>query len=335
MEERVMRHKKQPKRGVKGLIIFLVILAVIFAIGILLKVADIGVNDKEDISGAGSVHEKHIGVLFVEGTIMEGGDTYSHEYALDAIDGMMSNDDNEGLMLYIDTPGGGVYESDELYLKIKEYKESTGRPVYAYLGSQATSGGYYIASPADRIAANRNCWTGSIGVTIGNLYDISGLLEKYGIKTTTITSGKNKAMGDMTAPLTKEQKQIFQSLVDEAYDQFVSIVAEGRSLDEAYVRKVSDGRIYTAAQALELKLIDEVVNTYDDASAEMMKIFDLKDCEIYEFRYEPEYDILSSLIQSIEKLADASSDSGDIEALTELMEKNNEMPLQYMCEVTK
>ena len=248
---------------------------------------------------------------------------------------MMENNKNKGLMLYIETPGGGVSESDELYLKIREYQGTTGRPVMAYLGSQATSGGYYIAAPADRIIANRNCWTGSIGVTIGNIYDISGLLAKHGIGVTTITSGANKAMGDMTAPLTPEQKQILQSLVNEAYDQFVNIVAEGRGLDEAYVRTVADGRIYTAKQAKELQLIDSIVDTYDDAVDKMMYEFDLKDCEVYEFRYEPEYSILNSLIMSIDKLAEATSGDGDIKALTELMERNNEMPLQYMCEVTK
>lgn len=328
-----MEEKK--KRTRKSILIFTAIFAGMVLLGLLAKAAGLGGGISTDLSGAENVSEKHIGVLFIEGTIIADGDTYNHEYALDAVDGMMENDKNMGLMLYIETPGGGVYESDELYLKIREYKDTTGRPVYAYLGSQATSGGYYIAAAADSIAANRNCWTGSIGVTIGNLFDISGLLEKYGIKSTTITSGSNKAMGDITAPLTDEQRQIFQSLVDEAYEQFVGIVAEGRGLDEAYVRQISDGRIYTAGQAKNLRLIDDIVNTYDDAVSDMMYKFNIDDCEIYEFRYEQQYDILSSLISSLDKLADASSDGGDVRALTELMKSNNEMPLQYMCEVTK
>lgn len=328
-----MEDKK--KRIRKSIIIFASIVVGFIVLGLIGKAIGIGGDPKGTSAGAENVHEKFIGVLFVEGTIAADDSTYDHEYALDAIDGMMENKKNEGLMLYIETPGGGVYESDELYLKIKEYKETTGRPVYAYLGSQATSGGYYIAAPADRIIANRNCWTGSIGVTIGNLYDISGLLNKYGIKSTTITSGDNKAMGDITAPLTDEQKQIFQSLVDEAYDQFVGIVAEGRDLDEAYVRQISDGRIYTAKQALSLQLIDGIVNTYDDAIDDMIHKSNMDDCEIYEFRYEPKFDIFSSLVATLDKLAEASSGDGDIQALTELMKSNNEMPLQYMCEVTK
>lgn len=328
-----MEEKK--KRTKKSIIIFALILAGVLVLGIVGKLAGLGGGSDEDISGAASVHGDFVGVLYIEGTISESDTQYDHDYALDAINGMIENKDNKGLMLYINTPGGGVYESDELYLKIKEYQEDTGRPVYAYLGNQATSGGYYVAAPADRILANRNCWTGSIGVTLGNLYDISGLLTKYGIKSTTITSGANKAMGDMTAPMTEEQRKIFQSLVDEAYDQFVAIVAEGRLLDESYVRGIADGRIYTAKQAKELKLVDGVVDTYDDAIDDMVENFGLDNCDIKEFRYEPDLGVLNSFIQSINKLADASAGNGDIKALTELMEQENEMPLQYMCEVTK
>lgn len=325
------------RRKKKSIIIFAAIVAGIVLLAVIARWAGIGDNINGELSGASGIHTDFVGVLFIEGTISDddSSGTYSHEYALDAVDGMMENDNNKGLMLYVNTPGGGVYESDELYLKIKEYQDSTGRPVYAYFADQATSGGYYISASADRIAANRNCWTGSIGVTIGNLYDISGLLEKYGIKVTTITSGRNKAMGDITGGLTDEQKQIFQSLVDESYDQFVGIVVEGRNLDEAYVRHLADGRIYTAKQAKQLELIDVIVDTYDDAVDDMRNKCDLGDYEVYEFRYEPEYSILSSLVMSVEKLADASAEDGDIRALTELMGDNNKMPLQYMCEVSK
>ena len=90
---------------------------------------------------------------------------------------MAEDDRNKGMILYVNTPGGSVYASDELYLKIKDYQETTGRPVYSSMQSQATSGGYYISAPCDKIIANRNCWTGSIGVTMGTFIDISGLLS--------------------------------------------------------------------------------------------------------------------------------------------------------------
>lgn len=320
----------------KPFMIFGCILAGIIVLAVIFSFVGTGSTEYVgDLSGASSIREDHIGVLYVEGEIGSSGGTYDHQYALDAVGGMMDNRYNRGLMLFVNTPGGGVYESDELYLKIKEYQETTGRPVYAYFASQATSGGYYISACADKIAANRNCWTGSIGVTIGTLYDISGLLEKYGIKTETITSGANKAMGSGTDPMTAEQRQIFQSLVDEAYEQFVSIVADGRGLDKEYVKKIADGRIYTASQAEDIKLIDDIVNTYDDAIDDMMEEYSLFDCEVYEFRYEPEAGLLDGLIESIDKAADSLAGNGDISALAELMEDNEEIPIQYMCKEIK
>ena len=325
-----MKNKK-PFMIFGGILAGIIVLAVVFG----LAGTGSGTEYVGDLSGASGIREDHIGVLYVEGEIGSSGGTYNHEYALDAVGGMMDNSRNCGLMLFVNTPGGGVYESDELYLKIKEYQETTGRPVYAYFASQATSGGYYISACADKIAANRNCWTGSIGVTLGTLYDISGLLEKYGIKTETITSGANKAMGSMTSPMTAEQKQIFQSLVDEAYDQFVSIVADGRGLDKEYVKKIADGRIYTAAQALDIRLIDDIVNTYDDAIDDMMDEYSLYDCEVYEFRYEPETGLLDGLIESIDRAAASLAGNSDISALAEMMEDNEEIPIQYMCKEIK
>ena len=94
---------------------------------------------------------------------------------------MARDDNNKGIVLYLNTPGGSVYASDELYFAIRDYQEKTKRPVYAAMQSMAASGGYYISAPCDKIYANRNCFTGSIGVTMGSYYDISELLDKYGI----------------------------------------------------------------------------------------------------------------------------------------------------------
>lgn len=318
----------------RPLMIFLIILASIFAVAFLFRVLFVNFTADGEMRNAAGIGKKHIGVLYIEGTIGSSDGQYNHQYVIDTLDGMMENRNNRGLILYVNTPGGGVYESDEVYMKIKEYQETTGRPVYSYMASQATSGGYYISAPADRILANRNCWTGSIGVTMGTLFDISGLLEKYGIKSETITSGANKSMGSMTEPMTEQQRQIMQSMIDEAYEQFVGIVAEGRDLSVDYVKSISDGRIYTAKQAKDIRLVDEVVNTYDEALEMMRNDCGLYDCEVYNFRYEREESLLGSFIESIDKLA-GSAESGDISALIKLMEKQNELPLQYMCEVRK
>ena len=103
----------------------------------------------------------YIGTIYIEGEISEDADgTYNHQYLLNAIDAMIADDENKGMILYVDTPGGSVFASDELYFKIKEYQEKTERPVYASMQSMAASGGYYISAPCDKIIANRNCWTG-------------------------------------------------------------------------------------------------------------------------------------------------------------------------------
>lgn len=317
----------------KAILIFCCIIAGLVLIGIVtVFTRTTAPGDPGSYSGAADVHGDHIGVLYVEGTISEDDGTYDHGYALDAVKGMTENEDNMGLMLFVNTPGGGVYESDELYLAIREYKETTGRPVYAYFASQATSGGYYISACADRIIANRNCWTGSIGVTVGTIYDISGLLERYGIKTETITSGANKAMGDITAPMTAEQRAIFQSLVDEAYEQFVAIVAEGRGLGEDRVRELADGRIYTAQQAEELGLVDDVTGTYDDALDAMMYDCNLEYCDIREFRYFPEEGLFTGLIESVDRLSEAVTGQGDLAVIEDMMDEAGGFDLRYMCE---
>ncbi len=218
--------------------------------------------------------ENFIGVVNVVGTIQASDtsssfsttSTYNHDQNMNYIEKMETADNNKGILLYVDSPGGAVYQSDELYLKLMEYKEKTGRPVYAYFASEACSGGYYISMAADKIYANRNCWTGSIGVIV-SLTNCKKLYDKLGIKEIDITSGKNKAMGSMGLDLTDEQYDILQGLVDEAYDQFTGIVSDGRGMDIDKVKKLADGRIYSAKQAKDNGLIDEVGSLEDEKAA--------------------------------------------------------------------
>lgn len=277
------------RRRTAGWKIWLLVLAGVLAVGALLSLA---YHRLFPDAGAAESNGPYIAVLFVEGTIAAGNiDSwglpfgYQHGFTLDQIDELIADQQNTGLVLFVDSPGGGIYESDELYLKLKEYKESTGRPLYAYMGSMAASGGYYVSAAADQIIANRNCWTGSIGVTIGTLVDISGFLERYGIRSVTITSGANKSMGNVMEPMTAEQQAIFQSLVDEAYEQFAGIVADERAIPLERVREIADGRIYSAAQALELGLIDGIA-PYESALADLQSSYGLDSSEILEIRYQ-------------------------------------------------
>ncbi len=208
----------------------------------------------------------YIGILDISGTIQANSGTsslfaeaggYNHDFLLSSVEDMMDDPLNKGILLSLNTPGGTVYEADELYLKLMEYKEKTGRPIYAYMHGTAASGGYYLAMAADEIYANRNTMTGSIGVIVST-YDMSALYEKLGIKEVNIASGRNKAMGSPGTPMTEEQLGIYQSYVDEAYNQFVDIIAKGRNMDREQVLPLADGRIYSASQALDLDLIDGI-----------------------------------------------------------------------------
>lgn len=217
--------------------------------------------------------DDYIAVVSVSGTIQqqtvvsqfEIKEGYQHDDTMKYIDKLMKDDANKGILLYVDSPGGAVYEAEELYQKLMEYKETTGRKIWCYMAHYAASGGYYVAMPADQICANTNTTTGSIGVIISG-YDMKGLYKKLGIEYYSITSGDNKDWSS----LSDEQKDIYQSIVTETYDRFVEVVANGRDLSEKKVRKLADGRIYSAKQALDLKLIDEI-GLYDDFKEEIKK----------------------------------------------------------------
>lgn len=272
-----------------------------------------------------------VGVINIEGEIgasssnsLTSDSTYNHDFYLKYIEKMEKSDKNKGILLYVDSPGGAVYESDEMYLKLMEYKEKTKRPIWAYFASQACSGGYYISMAADKIYANRNCWTGSIGVIV-SLTNCKKLYDKLGIKEIDITSGKNKAMGSQGLELTKEQRSILQSLVDEAYDQFVGIVADGRKMDKSEVKKIADGRIYSAKQAKEINLVDEVGSLKDEKTAFAKEAGFSEDITYYT----PEKDSLSGMFSSIFGAVKDIVPKSDIDLAEDIVKNNGNGVLKY------
>ncbi len=201
---------------------------------------------------------KKIAELIIEGIIEKENETYSQEWLLDTVETIKNDKNVVALLLNIDSPGGGVYESDELYTEIKKLKSEKKIPVYAYFGAVAASGGYYIGLAADKIIANRNTLTGSIGVISGEFIEATDLIEKYGVKVEVIHSGRNKAMGHFSERVTVEQREIMQSISDECYNEFVKIVAESRKMSIEEVLSLADGRVYTAFQAKKFNLVDEI-----------------------------------------------------------------------------
>ncbi len=173
----------------------------------------------------------------------------------------------KAIILRVDSPGGTVTGSAQIHEAILELE----KPIVASMGGTAASGGYYVSAPADYIFARPDTVTGSIGV-IYTLYNAEELIDKLGVDVTTITSGPNKDIGSIWDELTPEQREIFETLVDESYDQFVGIVAEGRpNLNVEEVRELADGRIYSGRQAQENGLVDELGNLDDaiDKAAEL------------------------------------------------------------------
>ncbi len=221
----------------------------------------------------------YIAIVNVEGTIEQQTaedmfnvqEGYHHTTTMQYLDELMADQNNKGILLYVDSPGGAVYESEELYQKIQEYKEVTGRPVWAYMAHYAASGGYMASVTADKIYANPNTVTGSIGVIMSG-YDMTGLYEKLGIRYISITSGENKD----SSSLTDEQIAIYQSQVDECYADFVDKVVKGRNMSEEQVKALADGRTYTAKQAEENGLIDEIC-LYEDMKNEMSRTLEVNE----------------------------------------------------------
>jgi len=165
----------------------------------------------------------------------------------------------KAVVLRIDTPGGDVTTSDILYNELISFKSRKKVPVVAAFMGVAASGGYYLASGCDAIVAHPTTITGSIGV-ISMHVSLTGLLDKIGVKVEALKSGPNKDMGSPFRALSEDDRRLLQALIDQFYARFVSVVVEGRKgrLTESQVRTLADGRIFTAPQALEAKLVDGV-----------------------------------------------------------------------------
>lgn len=238
---------------------------------------------EETISGDETAPGKIV-VLPIEGVI----ETDEYGFLREAIDCIADDERVRGVVLRINSPGGTISGSDYYYALLKDLKAELDVPIIASMGDVAASGGYYIATAADQIFAERSTLTGSIGVIV-SMYDASELCEKVGVASTPVVSGPMKGMGDFMKKPTPEETAVWQALVDESYEQFLDVVRAGRpwyrgengentenkengessetALAEerdAELRRVADGRIYTAKQAKDLRLVDEI-GFLDDA----------------------------------------------------------------------
>ena len=161
-----------------------------------------------------------------------------------------------GIVLRIDSPGGSVGPSQEIYDEVLKTRES-GKTIYASMGAMAASGGYYIASAAEKIFANPGTLTGSIGVIMA-FTNAKGLMEKIGLQPKIIKAGKYKDIGSPARDMTKKESNLLQSVVDDVHQQFIEAIASGRGISIEEVTTIADGRIFTGRQANALNLVDEL-----------------------------------------------------------------------------
>lgn len=194
---------------------------------------------------------ERVAVIAVEGVIAD-----AHE-VIEQLHRYRDLPNVKAVVLRVNSPGGAVAPSQEIYQEIVKFRRETKKPVVASLGSVAASGGYYVAAAADRIVANPGSITGSIGV-IMQIPNVGGLLQKVGVKTTVIKSGENKDLGSITRDLTESERRILQEVMDDVHGQFIDAVAAGRRVDRARIEPLADGRIFSGRQALGLGLVDEL-----------------------------------------------------------------------------
>ncbi len=195
-----------------------------------------------------------VAIVRIEGPIFDSGNVISEikEYVKDQ--------SIKALILRVDSPGGAVAPCQEIYEEIK--KAAAKKKVVVSMGSVAASGGYYVSAPADRIVANPGTLTGSIGV-IMEIPNVEGLMDKIGIKTEVIKTGRHKDMASVFRKLGKEERDILQSVLDDVHEQFIKAVSEARKMPVEVVRELADGRVFTGRQAIDAGLVDELGNLED------------------------------------------------------------------------
>jgi len=196
-----------------------------------------------------------VGIVEIQGVITESKDI------LNLIKRFREDDEIKSIVIRIDSPGGVIGPSQEIYREIR--KTTPEKKIIASMGSIAASGGYYIAAATNGIIANPGTITGSIGVILAYT-NFRAVLDKIGMVPVVIKSGPFKDMGSPTKKMSKEEKDVLQAFVDQAHQQFVSAIAEGRKMDIDHVKSLADGRIYTGEEAVKQGLVDRLGN-FEDA----------------------------------------------------------------------
>ncbi|KHD84659.1 signal peptide peptidase SppA [Heyndrickxia ginsengihumi] len=274
---------------------------------------------------------KKIVILNVEGTIQDTGESnsllstgeYNQHTFLQELNQAEHDSSIKGIILRINSPGGGVVESAEIHKKLMDIKKKTKKPIYVSMGSMAASGAYYISTAADQIYASPDTLTGSLGVIMESV-NYGKLAKKLGIEFPTIKSGEYKDIMSPSREMTDSEKEILQKMVDDSYEGFVSVIASGRHMSKKEVRKIADGRVYDGKQAKQLNLIDHF-GYLDDTITHMKKDHHLDGAEVVE--YETSGGLESLLSASTQKIFGKEAEAT---GLMQLLTQSNTPRLMYM-----
>jgi len=241
--------------------ILIIILAILFSIAVLFTVSVKIAKSLLDGADTALVSKNGIGLVEVKGMILDSKETIRQ------LRHFLKQDGVKAVVLRVDSPGGIVAPSQEIYEEVKKF--AAKKKIIVSMGSLAASGGYYISAPATMIYANPGTITASIGVIL-KLSNIEALMDKIGIKSHTLKTGKYKDSGSPLRTFSPEDRAMLQSVIDNTHEQFIRAVAEGRKLPIDEVRKIADGRILSGEQAKAAKLVDRL-GTLQDAIEEAGK----------------------------------------------------------------
>lgn len=285
-----------------------VIMFIVFAASVLLNIALIGAvgllyGDFEDrvrektISGELTAPDK-VAVISIDGVLLEAEGFFKRQ-----IEHARKDQSVKAVVLRVESPGGTIAASDELYHLVRRIAEERKIPIVVSMGSIAASGGYYVSmavgDASDTIFAEPATWTGSIGVIIPH-YNFGDLMDKVGVKEDSVASDRLKHMGTFTRPMTEEERKIFQALVEDSFGQFKDVIKLGRPKfrrDPKALDRLATGQVYSANQAKTQGLVDRI-GFLDDAVKRAIELAHLSPTNVHVVRYRREVDLLGALLQS-------------------------------------
>jgi protease-4 len=256
------------------------------------------------IGSFSSVGAGKIGVIEIEGAITD------MKEAMEDVVNFKEDDSIKGVILRINSPGGAVGPTQEIYSEIKKLKQS--KKVYVSMGSVCASGGYYLAVTGEKVYASPSTITGSIGVIMQQTV-VEELMKKIGVEANSIKSGPLKDTGTPFRKMRDDERKYLQGVIDSIYEQFVNDVAEGRQMPVDRVKQLADGRIYTGLQAKQMGLIDDI-GTFYDVVDEMQKVLGIQGKPSLVYGKRP-FSFLRWLISS---------------AVQDIIFKNTSQPVQFL-----